>query len=68
MMFRGRMKSALAAGAMAALAVLPTPAVPASPEATQVDLKLVIATAVSRSINGEEARIQREGTAEARST
>ena len=63
-MFRGRMKSALAVSAMAALAVLPTPAVPAS-EATQVDLKLIIATDVSRSINSEEARIQREGTAEA---
>src|SRR5712675_93628 len=62
--FRGRMKSAVAAGAMAAFAVLPTPATPAS-EATQVDLKLVIATDVSRSINAEEARIQREGTAEA---
>jgi len=31
----------------------------------QVDLKLVIATDVSGSINDEEARIQREGTAEA---
>src|SRR6476646_10501955 len=63
-MFRGRMKSALAVGAMTALAGLPTPAAPAS-EVTQVDLKLVIATDVSRSINAEEARIQREGTAEA---
>ena len=62
--FRGRMESAVAASAMAVLAVLPTPAAPAS-EVTQVDLKLVIATDVSRSINAEEARIQREGTAEA---
>src|ERR1700720_885181 len=62
--FRGRMKAALALGAMAALAVLPTPAAPAS-GVTQVDLKLIIATDVSRSINAEEARIQREGTAEA---
>jgi hypothetical protein len=31
----------------------------------QVDLKLVIATDVSGSINDEEARLQREGTAEA---
>ena len=62
--FRGRMKTALAVGVMATLAVLPTPAVPAS-VVTQVDLKLVIATDVSRSINNEEARIQREGTAEA---
>jgi hypothetical protein len=64
MMFRGQMKSAVALSAIAALAVLPTLAAPAS-EATQVDLKLVIATDVSRSINAEEARIQREGTAEA---
>jgi hypothetical protein len=33
--------------------------------AEQVDLKLVIATDVSGSINDEEARLQREGTAEA---
>ena len=33
--------------------------------AEQVDLKLVIATDVSGSINDEESRIQREGTAEA---
>jgi hypothetical protein len=32
---------------------------------TNVDVKLVIATDVSRSINDEEARLQREGTAEA---
>ncbi len=63
-LFRGRMKAAFAVGALAALAALPTPALPAA-GATQVDLKLVIATDVSRSINGEEARIQREGTAEA---
>src|SRR5258708_8731823 len=65
-MFRGRMKAALAGAAMATLAVLPAPAAPAiAPGVTQVDLKLVIATDVSRSINNEEARIQREGTAEA---
>ena len=63
-LFHGRMKCTLAAGAMAALAVLPTPAAHAS-GVTQVDLKLIIATDVSRSINNEEARIQREGTAEA---
>ncbi|HMI95732.1 MAG TPA: DUF1194 domain-containing protein [Micropepsaceae bacterium] len=63
-MFRGQMKTALAASALVVLAVLPTAALPA-PAATQVDLKLVIATDVSRSINSEEARIQREGTAEA---
>src|ERR1700704_1757569 len=33
--------------------------------AEQVDLKLVIATDVSGSINDEESRLQREGTAEA---
>ena len=38
---------------------------PTAPAAQQVDLKLVIATDVSGSINDEEARIQREGTAEA---
>ena len=36
-----------------------------APAAEQVDLKLVIATDVSGSINDEEARLQREGTAEA---
>jgi hypothetical protein len=63
-MFLGRMKAALVVSALAALAVTPTPAAPAS-GVTQVDLKLIIATDVSRSINAEEARIQREGTAEA---
>jgi Protein of unknown function (DUF1194) len=62
-LFRQRMKLALLGGAMAALAVLPAPAAPAGQ--IQVDLKLVIATDVSRSINGEEARTQRNGLAEA---
>jgi len=61
--FRKRMKLAALGGAMAALAVLPAPAAPAGQ--IQVDLKLVIATDVSRSINSEEAQIQREGIAEA---
>jgi hypothetical protein len=63
-MFRGRMRLAWIGGIMAALTATPTPAAPAS-SATQVDLKLVIATDVSRSINDEEAQLQREGTAEA---
>jgi hypothetical protein len=63
-MFRGRMRLGWIGGMMAALAVAPAPAAPAS-SATQVDLKLVIATDVSRSINDEEAQLQREGTAEA---
>jgi hypothetical protein len=63
-LFRKRMSFALLGGALAALAAVPAPAAPAS-GANQVDLKLVIATDVSRSINNEEAQIQREGTAEA---
>jgi hypothetical protein len=63
-LFRKRMKFALLGGALAALAAVPAPAAPAS-GANQVDLKLVIATDVSRSINNEEAQIQREGIAEA---
>jgi len=60
---RGRMKLGLAAGLLCAFAAMPAPAAPSGP--TQVDLKLVLATDVSRSINNEEARIQREGVAEA---
>jgi hypothetical protein len=51
-------ESALATGAMAALAVLPTRG--SRVRNHQVDLKLVIATDVSRSTSSEEARIQRE--------
>src|SRR5216684_2890001 len=36
-----------------------------APEAEQVDLKLVLATDVSRSIDDSELRLEREGTAEA---
>jgi hypothetical protein len=57
------MKFALLGSALAALAALPAPAAPAGP--AQVDLKLVLATDVSRSINDQEAQTQREGTAEA---
>src|SRR4051794_4352352 len=62
-LFPGRLKLALAAGLVPVLAALPAPAAPSG--ATQVDLKLILATDVSRSINNEEARIQREGVAEA---
>ena len=48
--------------AMLALLALPQPA-PAAP--IQVDLKLVLATDVSRSIDDDELRLEREGTAEA---
>ena len=61
-MFRSRMKFVLLAGVLAALATLPAPAQPAGP--VKVDLKLVIATDVSLSINDEEAQLQREGIAE----
>jgi Protein of unknown function (DUF1194) len=43
----------------------PAPRLPSATGPQQVDLKLVIATDVSRSINDEEASIQREGMAEA---
>ncbi len=61
-MFRGRMKSALLGPLLAALATLPAPAAPEGP--VKVDIKLVIATDVSLSINEEEAQLQREGIAE----
>ena len=61
-MFRGRMKLALLGGLLAALATLPAPAAPEGP--VKVDIKLVIATDVSLSINEEEAQLQREGIAE----
>jgi hypothetical protein len=57
------MKLVLAAGLLSAAAAMPAPAAPSG--ATQVDLKLILATDVSRSINNQEARIQREGVAEA---
>ena len=60
--FRSRMKFVLLGGALGALATLPAPAQPAGP--IKVDLKLVIATDVSLSINDEEAQLQREGIAE----
>jgi hypothetical protein len=62
-LFRWRTNIALASCLLCAFAALPAPAAPSA--ATQVDLKLILATDVSRSINNEEARIQREGVAEA---
>src|SRR4051812_34844138 len=62
-LFRNRMKFALAAGLLSVAPAIPAPA--ATSGATEVDLKLILATDVSRSINNEEARIQREGIAEA---
>jgi len=61
-MFRGRMRLALLAGLLAALATLPAPAAPEGP--IKVDIKLVIATDVSLSINDEEEQLEREGIAE----
>ena len=60
---RKRMKWMALGAALTALAAVPLQAAPAG--VTQVDLKLVIATDVSRSINNQEAILQREGTAEA---
>ena len=61
-MFRSGMKLVLLGGVLVALATLPAPAAPEGP--IKVDLKLVIATDVSLSINAEEAQLQREGIAE----
>jgi hypothetical protein len=61
-MFRGRMRLALLAGLLAALATVPAPAAPQGP--VKVDIKLVIATDVSLSINDEEEQLEREGIAE----
>ena len=60
---RGLLRSVAFGAPLLALLGWSTPAPAAA--AQQVDLKLVIATDVSGSINDEEARIQREGTAEA---
>ena len=58
---RKTMTSALAGCSLLTLATLPSPAAAAE----NVDLKLVIATDVSRSIDYQEGLLQREGTAEA---
>src|SRR4051812_22701340 len=48
----------------ALLAILPAPAAPSAAGPTQVDVKLVIATDISLSIDDEEAQIQRQGIAD----
>lgn len=58
---RRSMRSAFIGCSFLALAALPSPAAAVE----NVDLKLVIATDVSRSIDYEEGLLQREGTAEA---
>ena len=57
--------SKVLASALLCASLLALPAESAPSGTQQVDLKLVIATDVSRSINDEEATIQREGMAEA---
>lgn len=61
-MSRSTMRSLQIGISMLALLALSQPA-PAAP--IQVDLKLVLATDVSRSIDDDELRLEREGTAEA---
>ena len=54
------------AGVAALVLVLASPSAPAAPTAPiQVDLKLALATDVSGSVDDDEFRIQRQGTAEA---
>jgi len=54
------------AGVAALVLVLASPSAPAAPTApNQVDLKLALATDVSGSVDDDEFRIQRQGTAEA---
>ena len=62
---RNAFRIALRAGATIALLVPLSQAAPAAPAPTQVDLKLVLATDVSGSIDNDEFRIQRDGTAAA---
>jgi hypothetical protein len=59
---RGFGKFALTSALSAALSAIPVLAAPAGP--IQVDVKLVIATDMSRSIDAEEAQIQRQGVAD----
>jgi hypothetical protein len=64
---RNRAKFVLAGCAMVVLAALPAPAAPvehAAVGSTQVDVKLVIATDISLSIDDVEAQIQRQGIAD----
>ncbi|HXJ01189.1 MAG TPA: DUF1194 domain-containing protein [Micropepsaceae bacterium] len=62
---RRTLRSVLASASVLALFALSSSAPSAAPATTQVDLKLVLATDVSGSINDEEAELQRLGTAEA---
>jgi hypothetical protein len=60
-MIRRRIKQAMLGAALCALAVLPAPAQPALIE---VDVKLVIATDISNSINDRELSLERQGIAD----
>ena len=60
--FRGRKKWIVLAGSMFALATLPAPAAPSNP--IQVDVKLIIASDMSHSIDDVEAKTEREGIAD----
>src|SRR5450432_3946827 len=62
---RGPMRAVFLGASALALACLSSSAPSAATGAEQVDLKLVLATDVSGSINDEEAQIQRLGTADA---
>jgi Protein of unknown function (DUF1194) len=62
-MFRNRMSLALLGGTLSVLASVPIAAAPAVTP-FEVDVKLVLATDVSRSINDEEASLERQGTAD----
>jgi hypothetical protein len=61
-MFRSRGKLAALGALFAALATLPAPAAPEAP--TQVDVKLIIASDMSHSIDDVEAKTEREGIAD----
>jgi hypothetical protein len=62
---RAKLRSVLASASVLALFALSSAAPAAAPAVQQVDLKLVLATDVSGSINDEEAELQRLGTADA---
>jgi len=62
-MFRNRMSLALLGGTLSVLLSVPIAAAPAVAP-LEVDVKLVLATDVSRSINDEEASLERQGTAD----
>jgi len=60
--FGKRITLTLAGGLLSALAIVPAPAAPSGP--IEVDVKLVLATDVSKSISDEEAAIERAGTSD----